>query len=510
MREDDIHESKRREVSELTEERGNTSGSKGKPETNEGKGITRRKALKASTMAAGGAVGFSAVGSTATAATSHDITFDRVLHAVDDLGMDPTGKDPIDELIDWREGTLIEFPSGEFTYDGDWMSGLTRYGWAAENSQADPTLVPAEDIHNTSTITFVYWDEGEDLLFQGIDIDFTNPEHGGFLSMKIASGVGYWEDVTVDGPFPDHTDYTAFFSPYTTSESARLEVRNFTAMDGWEGYTKDQGANANYHPIGVWVAYLHTGEVLFDNCSIGYWPDNGLYADGAGLDTDNGYAIEGGGGTVMVKNCYFENNNITNIRLGTSSSYAKNCEVVIDDNCPTHANGSNARGAWLRYEGDITLNNVDMEITGHRGSAAIEETAYTRSNDVRNCNIHVSSNANYTTAIRRTSSAEPTGSTYQNVCLTSGLDQSEISDGHAAFEINETVDMAIRNCNVETTSPDKDGIEFVDSTATVINTNVNATGTPIVEENSTVTKRHVTHDNSLPGHCRRGRPSNKP
>ena len=45
-----------------------------------------------------------------------EFEFDRVVDAVDDLGMDPTGESPIDDALNgaFETGTLIEFPPGDY------------------------------------------------------------------------------------------------------------------------------------------------------------------------------------------------------------------------------------------------------------------------------------------------------------------------------------------------------------------------------------------------------------
>jgi hypothetical protein len=50
------------------------------------------------------------------ARTYHGLAFDRVVDAVDDLGFDNTGSEPIDDRFEaaYESGTLIEFPPGEY------------------------------------------------------------------------------------------------------------------------------------------------------------------------------------------------------------------------------------------------------------------------------------------------------------------------------------------------------------------------------------------------------------
>ncbi len=76
----------------------------------------RRSFLKVSGAAASAAVSPLVADRAAAATTRHGIEFDRVLNAVEDLGMDPNGDEPIDSAFAsaYEEGTLVEFPPGEY------------------------------------------------------------------------------------------------------------------------------------------------------------------------------------------------------------------------------------------------------------------------------------------------------------------------------------------------------------------------------------------------------------
>lgn len=63
--------------------------------------------------------------------TASSISFDNTVNAVNDLGMDPNGNDPIDGALEsaMDDGTLIEFPPGEYRYtDQHNVSGISRFG----------------------------------------------------------------------------------------------------------------------------------------------------------------------------------------------------------------------------------------------------------------------------------------------------------------------------------------------------------------------------------------------
>ena len=88
--------------------------------------IDRRSILKLT----GAAVATSGLIGSATAATTrHGMTFDTVLNAVDDLGMDPTGTEPVDLDAHIQSDTLIEFPAGKYLIGGRGTTvGISNFG----------------------------------------------------------------------------------------------------------------------------------------------------------------------------------------------------------------------------------------------------------------------------------------------------------------------------------------------------------------------------------------------
>jgi hypothetical protein len=87
---------------------------------------------------------------TVSAERSSEQRFDRRMNAVEDLGMDPTGEDPIDDVLveEVPSNTLVQFPAGEYLLtDGiDAVAG-TRFG--------------VEPLGSTSDVEFVFSARGE-------------------------------------------------------------------------------------------------------------------------------------------------------------------------------------------------------------------------------------------------------------------------------------------------------------------------------------------------------------
>jgi len=94
----------------------------------------------------------------------------------------------------------------------------------------------------------------------------------------------------------------------------------------------------------------HKGRLIIKNCYIKQSPNNGLYADSP---TGAISGRQNHGGTTHVRNCYFENNNISHVRLNVGSS-VKNTVIRNTDEYPVpHTQDSrrlvNSRGLHTFY-----------------------------------------------------------------------------------------------------------------------------------------------------------------
>ncbi|WP_229115235.1 PKD domain-containing protein [Halapricum desulfuricans] len=82
------------------------------------------------------------------ARTYHGLAFDTVLDAVEDLGFDNTGTEPIDDAFEaaYESGTLIEFPPGEYLTEREHESAdVSRFGIRGlGTSRRDVQIKPVE------------------------------------------------------------------------------------------------------------------------------------------------------------------------------------------------------------------------------------------------------------------------------------------------------------------------------------------------------------------------------
>ncbi|QPV63222.1 PKD domain-containing protein [Halosimplex litoreum] len=99
--------------------------------TENGAGFDRRSFLKFAGVATAGLAATGLSGTAGAVPTRDSFSFDRVVNAVEDLGMDPNGNTPIDDALDGalQSGTLVEFPPGTyFVQNTHSIAGMSNVG----------------------------------------------------------------------------------------------------------------------------------------------------------------------------------------------------------------------------------------------------------------------------------------------------------------------------------------------------------------------------------------------
>jgi hypothetical protein len=118
--------------------------------------LKRRDYLRLSaTATAVGAVSGAVLPGSVAATSSSEHSFDRVVDAVDDLGMDPTGEEAIDDILsdEIPADTLIEFPAGEYLVtDSIKTDGVERFGIGVSDATSGDVrfVVSARDAQQSS------------------------------------------------------------------------------------------------------------------------------------------------------------------------------------------------------------------------------------------------------------------------------------------------------------------------------------------------------------------------
>lgn len=217
-----------------------------------------------------------------------------------DHGLSPG--DPIDDLFEQHfvDGNVVEIPAGRYVRQDNW--DFRSIGDVTVRGVGGRAIIDAGDrnekemrLEAIGSVTF------EDITFAG---------------RKGVAGPNESQRVEVIDPAGDMT------------------FRNCRWPDG-----SIDGSDAH----GVFVGSNHDGDLLFENCVVRRFGDNGIYASAPGPN----------GGPVRVIGGMFENNNIAGVRIGTDGSVVRGANFVTRDHqVPAAANGAlGPRGIRIRRAG---------------------------------------------------------------------------------------------------------------------------------------------------------------
>lgn len=312
--------------------------------------MKRRTYLKSAGVALGSSV------LTGVGAASRE--FDRVVNVVE-AGADNSGSDPIDGVLRdvLGDGTLVEFPDGEYAINQLSLWGKRNFGMRATG---DATLVPGDDYNQN---LWIGGSDFSDFLFEGFTID--NTEEGKAPAVKMLADDGLTvRDVTKRGVHDGAEN--AFQFRVTDSDGDGL-VERLRAPDGGPWLDAPGGS-----PVGVYVD--SDGPITFRDCQIERFGNNGLYA----AHSSAPITVEGG---------HFENNDVAQIRLGSAGSAVRGAEIVVDD--PEYESG-NFRGIRISDgPGPVTVEDCDISVSGAQGTGAIVGAYSGGSFTVRDTRIRV-------------------------------------------------------------------------------------------------------------------------
>lgn len=332
--------------------------------------LNRRSYLKLGGLSlAGGGLGLTAASADADESmTRNEIEFDRVVDAVDDLGLDPTGNESVvSALNDIDSGTLVQFPEGEYLFDGQVSVGGGTYGF--ESVGSEPATIRVAAGYNDWLLN----GHGmPGLYFRGFTVDQTASETIGCF--RLIGDRVHIEDIEFDGR-ADVWDYDAenMLNCAIEDPDGYGLVKNVVHTEGhWARY--GPGATGR---IGIYTGARHAGTLRIVECDFREFGNNALYCS-------RNY------GDVQVVDSYFENNNAAQIRIGGAGSYAENCTIVTDPDL---------------YDGPRTFEDTSFH---HRG-IVIEEHFDTGSiqhqkpagAQIRNCTIRIEDNPANGAAIHR-------------------------------------------------------------------------------------------------------------
>ena len=289
----------------------------------------------------------------------YELSFDRVVN-MKEKGADANANEPIDDLLTEHaaDRTLLYFPPGRYRMaEGLKLSSFTNFGVVGK----DATIV-APPGNNKYLFVFGSDPPGDSrgLLFQNITFDVRGRNKGPFVLNVLVDDEVYVRDITVRGK--QSADQPVLGMAITDEGGSGIVERASFPDGGTSGTT----------PVGIFVHKLHVGEVTFRDCRVEWFPNNGIYASRAK-------------GPVKVEGGLYRNNDISQVRLGSKGSYAKDVDVVIDGFRPKDRN---QRGIWLRNPAGVLVENCRVKLEESVGSSAVE--VYSGGGATfRNCRVEV-------------------------------------------------------------------------------------------------------------------------
>jgi hypothetical protein len=437
----------------------------------------------AAAVAASGFVGSQGTG--AAAVEHHGIRFDRVLNAVEDLGMDPTGNEPIDDRLQRAvaDDTLIEFPPGTYTYDSKTTGSPRNFGLRSTTGNMDDvTIQPVPEGGR-----FIEFRNGAShVLLEGITFDDLS---------EAKNNTGVTIVLVIDDELQLHDLQWVGHQAWQNSLSAR--VADPDGVGVIQNVHLDQKTALQDYPNSIIRASVwgdHEGTLYWRDCVIANAGSNGLYA---GRNPGN----------VRLENCLFRNNQVSSFRIGGGGSYAKNCKVVVDLQDATYYDASdyqNASGVGIEvgYEDDggTLVENCEFIYKNTTGGKLFEVWGNHGSATIRDCFFYNEVDGRKTFRAEKpgTGSTGVSASGSQRITIENCVFIDDGDDDDAVVDIEGRDDSTVRNCCISGTGS-RPGIEFKDAGGcSVSDTNVNIGGDAIVRNDASVTTSGLTFDESCP------------
>lgn len=396
--------------------------------------------------------------------------FDTVVDAVG-AGADPTGDESINGLVEEyaNDDTLLSFRPGTYQLEQINVSNVTNFGIASSQG-GRPTFLPAGG-NCEPREPYLLFEGVDDILLDGLDFDFRGSGPGMAVEM-MADGDATVRNVRLVGNCPRQL------------AMLRVDVRDANGHALLEGL-EARNSNGNGTLTGLYVGKYHAGEVTFRNCNVEGFPDNGLYASSPGHPG-------GENGVVRVIEGTFANNNIANVRLGTTDSVARGVTVTVES--PPSLDGEmNARGIRLREKSGQTIENADVtigaDVDGSFGGVVFHPNAGGAL--VKDSTISIDADG-----IPGINALFPSDQSFDGPVFDGVTLRGNASRGYAAT-IKGRNGTVFRNCTIDQSGAGRGGILIENAEeCTIVDSVIRTDGFPIDLDNADVHVQNTTVDTS--------------
>lgn len=459
--------------------------------------IGRRSFAKLAGAAAAGTA--LAAGGASAAETVRGIPFANVVHAVDDAGMDPTGDQPIDDaLSNLPPNTLVRFPDGEYRLDGGVRFQGDGATYGLQGVGDDVRFKPPQGVNRH--LLHVFCDQ---FLFENIDVDQRAPDtvvgmrimpHGGFHVRDVEwLGRGHNDDF-------DRSGTVNMYLAAVQDPDGVGTFRNVVAKKiGLFGSAYPDAGAPDRGRVGIFAGANHRGTIRIVDCDFREARNNALY-----MSRTPGY--------VQVEDSYFENNNVSAIRISGENSWAKNCRIVADvSELSDHdalqpRTGMNLRGTIIEQKahydkpGPTRIENCVFEwrdLGPVNSQGAIHVGPAGRNVEVRDCHVDVRTDG--VPAVLRRAPGELDLPTPEPLWLRmEGLTVTGDAAGGNAVELRDASGSYLRDCCIHQPGSNRNGVVFENaSDCRVEDSTVDVTGRAVQFAGAS----GDTHDVSSDGGC---------
>ncbi|WP_049901209.1 hypothetical protein [Halococcus agarilyticus] len=413
-------------------------------------------------------------GEGAAATSRHGISFDNVVDMVDDAGCDPNGNQACDGKLQSAAGsnTLLKFPSGTYKFTGrNVLNGNSNFGIVGEG---DVTFTVPEDF-NEQLLTINF---GTGLLVENITID----QSGATPNLQFAPNDNLEvHDVTMTGRGIDSA----------TGNNAQNALNPMVRSSGGEGILQNvvlhnEGRMGAYSRTGVWIGQTNKGTITLRNCNVEGFSGNGVY----GSRTPGVVQVEGG---------TYKNNDLSQIRIGSSGSYVDGATAETDLSDSRSPNpGEMLNGSGIRLESDrggsgAEIRNCDVrvgpnvnadggiQIFGNYGNFTIENT-------------RVEYNPQgYSIRAKSPNGSGDVGGTFRNVSVTGD------ASGWVGVLIEDRPNTTVENCCIQQTGGGRTGLALHNCDGSrVADTTINASAQALRVRNGNVNASNIRESGTCP------------